>query len=161
MDDLIAGQGCMTCNLTAVVQGAIERAGAAEGPDILHRATLPEERVCDKRKVAKGRVGTLKWSKAYKRRSNHLTALVYEIGSSVGSSQSAKVPQDSVLPEKRLKLCSKERIRNVVLDASYHLTTVVNAVCESVGATEISEIDDLSVSPEDRPSNRGTKERIE
>src|SRR5216684_7896209 len=151
----------MTCNLTAVVQGAIERARAAEGPNILHRATLPEERVCDKRKVAKGRVGTLKRSETHKRKSNHLTAFVYEIGNSVGSSQSAKVPQDPVLPEKGSELSTDERIRNVVLDASYHLTTVVNAVCESIGATEISEIDDLSVSPEDRPSNRGTKERIE
>src|SRR6266851_2007168 len=133
----------MTCNLTAVVQGAIERAGAAEGPDILHRATLPEERVCDKRKVAKGRVGTLKWSKAYKRRSIHLTALVYEIGSSVGSSQSAKVPQDSVLPEKRLKLCSKELVGNCFVEATYHLSTVVNAVFESGRTTESSELDDL------------------
>jgi len=72
-----------------------------------------------------------------------------------------KVPQDSVLPEKRLEPCSKERVGNVVLDGSCHLTTVVNAVGESIGATEISEIDDLSVSPQDRPSNRGTKERIE
>src|SRR5229473_7138349 len=100
----------MTCHLTAVVQGAIERARAAEGPDILHRATLPEERVCDKRKVAKGRVGTLKRSETHKRKTCDLTAFVYEIGNSVGSSQSAKVPQDSVLPEKRLEPCSKERV---------------------------------------------------
>src|SRR6266849_3312935 len=94
---------------------------------------------------------TVERGQVHERRSCDLTAFVYEIGSSVRSSQSAKVPQDSVLPEKRPELCSKERVGNVGLDGPYHLTTVVNAVCESAGTTEISEIDDLSVSPEDRP----------
>jgi hypothetical protein len=95
-----------------------------------------------------------------KRKSGHLATFIYEIGRRVGSSESAKIAQDSVPPQKRSELSSEERVGNIALNASYHLTTVVNAVCKSVGTTKISEIEDLSVSPEGRPSNRGIK-RIE